>query len=118
MSGFCSVVLVDPGLSHLDRVFTYAVPDAMPVRIGSLVRELYAADQRYTVSFGVASYPKHGASAEAVMHAVRHALGEARELGGDRAVTFFSAENSIEERLRSAEIDIEVVAEPRDAATA
>ena len=90
----------------------------MAERIGSLVRELYAADQRYTVSFGVASYPKHGASAEAIMHAVRHALGEASELGGDRAVTFFSAENSIEERLRSAEIDIEVVAEPRDAATA
>lgn len=90
----------------------------MAERIGSIVREHFArAGSPQTLSFGVASYPKHGASVEAVMQAARQALGEARQLGGDRAVMFFSAENSIEERLRGAEVDISVVvAEPDDAA--
>jgi diguanylate cyclase (GGDEF)-like protein len=82
----------------------------MAERVGSIVREYFkGTDSRYTLSFGVASYPKHGASADAVMHAARHALGEARELGGDRAVMFYSAENSIEERLRGDDVEIEVV---------
>jgi diguanylate cyclase (GGDEF)-like protein len=82
----------------------------MAERAGSIVRE--AMNQKdgpdRTISFGVASYPKHGTSPEAVMHAARFALEEARGLGGDRAVTFYSVENSIEERLRS-DIDIEVL---------
>jgi diguanylate cyclase (GGDEF)-like protein len=81
----------------------------MAERAGSLVREAYAeADAPHTLSFGIASYPKHGTSAEALLHSARHALGEARQLGGDRAVTFYSVENSIEERLRS-DVDIEVL---------
>ncbi|MBV9213314.1 MAG: GGDEF domain-containing protein [Actinobacteria bacterium] len=90
----------------------------MAERVGSIVREHFArAGSPQTLSFGVASYPKHGASLDAVMHAARHALGEAQQLGGDRAVMFFSAENSIEERLRGAEVDISViVAEPSDVA--
>jgi diguanylate cyclase (GGDEF)-like protein len=82
----------------------------MAERAGSLVRE--AMDEPggpdRTISFGIASYPKHGTSPEAVMGAARHALEEARSLGGDRAVTFYSVENSIEERLRS-DVDIEVL---------
>ena len=82
----------------------------MAERAGSIVRESFArSGSPQTLSFGVASYPKHGASADAVMHAARHALGEARDLGGDRAVMFYSAENSIEERLRGAGVDISVV---------
>jgi diguanylate cyclase (GGDEF)-like protein len=86
----------------------------MAERIGSLIRDRYAGeDPAHTLSFGVASYPKHGASAEALGHAVRQALEEARSRGGDRAVTFFSAENSIEERLRGSSVDLEVIeAEP------
>ncbi|HEX8052408.1 MAG TPA: GGDEF domain-containing protein [Thermoleophilaceae bacterium] len=82
----------------------------MAERAGSLVRDAMGepGGPDRTVSFGIASYPKHGTSPEAVMHAARHALGEARGLGGDRAVTFYSVENSIEERLRS-DIDIEVL---------
>jgi diguanylate cyclase (GGDEF)-like protein len=81
----------------------------MAERAGSIVREAFAdAPEPQTLSFGVVSYPKHGTSPEALMHAARHALGEARELGGDRAVTFYSVENSIEERLRS-DVEIEVV---------
>ncbi len=38
MSGFASVVLVHPSLSHLDRAFTYRVPEEMPVAVGSRVR--------------------------------------------------------------------------------
>jgi diguanylate cyclase (GGDEF)-like protein len=81
----------------------------MAERAGSLVRDAYAeADVPHTLSFGIASYPKHGTSADALMQSARHALGEARQLGGDRAVTFYSVENSIEERLRS-DVDIEVL---------
>ncbi|HEX8068217.1 MAG TPA: GGDEF domain-containing protein [Thermoleophilaceae bacterium] len=81
----------------------------MAERAASLVRDAFATGgDPQTLSFGVASYPKHGTSTEALMHAARHALGEARGLGGDRAVTFYSVENSIEERLRS-DVEIEVV---------
>ncbi len=52
--------------------------------------------------------PKHGTSAEALMSAAREALEEARALGGDRAVTFYSAESAIEQRLRS-DADVEVL---------
>jgi diguanylate cyclase (GGDEF)-like protein len=82
----------------------------MAERAASLVRDAIGekGGPDRTISFGIASYPKHGTSPEAVMHAARHALQEARGLGGDRAVTFYSVENSIEERLRS-DIDIEVL---------
>jgi diguanylate cyclase (GGDEF)-like protein len=86
----------------------------MAERIGTLVRERYRdAELPFTVSFGVASYPKHGAAPEALLHAARQSLDEARALGGDRTVTYFSTENSIEERLRGAgpELDV-VVTEP------
>ena len=86
----------------------------MAERIGTLVREDSAAgDSPQTLSFGVGSYPKHGASADTVLRAVRHALLEARGLGGDRAVTFYSAENSIEDRLRGSGVELQVLdAEP------
>jgi diguanylate cyclase (GGDEF)-like protein len=86
----------------------------MAERVGTLVREHYAdSESPQTLSFGVASYPKHGASGDALMHAVRQALDEARSLGGDRAVTYFSAENSIEERLRGSGPSLDVLtAEP------
>ena len=86
----------------------------MAERIGTLVRERYRdATLPFTLSFGVASYPKHGAGGDAVLHAVRQSLDEARALGGDRTVTYFSTENSIEERLRGAgpELDV-IVTEP------
>ena len=82
----------------------------MAERIASLVRERYAgSDSPHTLSFGVASYPKHGAGSDALLHAVRQALDEARTLGGARAVTYFSAENSIEERLRGSDVSLEVL---------
>jgi diguanylate cyclase (GGDEF)-like protein len=79
-------------------------------RIGALVRERYSgAELPFTVSFGVASYPKHGAAADAVLHAAHQSLDEARALGGDRTVTYFSTENSIEERLRGAGPTLDVI---------
>jgi diguanylate cyclase (GGDEF)-like protein len=86
----------------------------MAERIGTLVRDRNAdGDSSHTLSFGIASYPKHGASSDALLHALRQALDEARQLGGDRAVTYFSAENSIEERLRGSGASLEVLtAEP------
>jgi diguanylate cyclase (GGDEF)-like protein len=83
----------------------------MAERVGTLVRERYAdADLALTLSFGVGCYPKHGTTADALLHAVRQALDEARALGGDRAVTYFSAENSIEERLRGSGPSLDVIA--------
>jgi len=82
----------------------------MAERAGSLVRDAIgqAGGPDRTISFGISSYPKHGTTVEALMHAARSALDEARGLGGDRAVTFYSAENTIAERLRS-DIEIEVL---------
>ena len=36
-------------------------------------------------------------------------MSRERTLGGDRAVTYFSAENSIEERLRGSDVSLEVL---------
>ncbi len=81
----------------------------MAERAGTLVREAYVeTGEPHTISFGVASYPKHGTSTEALMHAARHALEEARGLGGDRAIPFYSVENAIEQRL-SSDVEIEVL---------
>ncbi|MEX2556847.1 MAG: hypothetical protein WEB06_14625 [Actinomycetota bacterium] len=38
MTSFASVVLVHPSLSHLDRAFTYRVPDGMTLDVGARVR--------------------------------------------------------------------------------
>jgi diguanylate cyclase (GGDEF)-like protein len=86
----------------------------MAERIGTLVRDGYAdTPDAHTLSFGISSYPKHGAGPDALLHAARQALEEAQALGGDRAVTSFSAENSIEERLRGSGASLEILtAEP------
>jgi diguanylate cyclase (GGDEF)-like protein len=116
-----TIRLNDEGARIRDEQFAVVCPYTdergaaiMAERIATLVRERYSeGDKGYTLSFGVASYPKHGAAAEALMHALRQALDEARSLGGDRAVTYFSAENSIEERLRGSGASLEVLtAEP------
>ena len=82
----------------------------MAERAASLVRDAMGEEggPDRTISFGISSYPKHGTTSDAVMGAARSALAEARALGGDRAVTYFSVENSIEERLRG-EVDIEIL---------
>jgi diguanylate cyclase (GGDEF)-like protein len=116
-----TIRLNDEAARIRDEVFAIVCPYTdergaaiMAERIGTLVRDRYAdGTTTHTLSFGVASYPKHGASADALLHALRQALDEARSLGGDRAVTYFSAENSIEERLRGSGASLEVLtAEP------
>jgi diguanylate cyclase (GGDEF)-like protein len=86
----------------------------MAERVGTLIRDRYGdTPAAHTLSFGISSYPKHGAGRDALLHAARQALEEARTLGGDRAVTSFSAENSIEERLRGSGASLEILtAEP------
>jgi len=112
-----TIRLNDEGARIEDEYFAVVCPYTdeqgavvMAERIASLVRERYAdSDEPQTLSFGVASYPKHGSASDALMHAMHQALDEARALGGDRAVTFFSTENSIEERLRGADVSLEVL---------
>jgi diguanylate cyclase (GGDEF)-like protein len=43
-----------------------------------------------TASIGVASFPDHGSSAEALIEAARHAMRQAQERGGDRVVIYES----------------------------
>ena len=49
MSGFCSVVLVETALAHLDRIFTYSIPDGMPTAVGSVVRAPFRGHRRQGV---------------------------------------------------------------------
>jgi diguanylate cyclase (GGDEF)-like protein len=116
-----TIRLNDEAARIRDEIFAIVCPytdergaTIMAERVGMLVRERYAGDATpYTLSFGVASYPKHGASSDAMLHAVRQALDEARSLGGDRAVASYSTENSIEERLRGTGPSLDVItAEP------
>jgi diguanylate cyclase (GGDEF)-like protein len=112
-----TIRLNDEGARIEDECFVVICPYTdergtaiMAERIGTLVRERYrGAELPFTVSFGVASYPKHGAADDALLHAARQSLDEARTLGGDRTVTYFSTENSIEERLRGAGPDLDVI---------
>ncbi|HEX8854549.1 MAG TPA: diguanylate cyclase [Thermoleophilaceae bacterium] len=56
-------------------------------RLRRAVREQFEdSDRRVTISFGVASFPKHGRTAEALFHAGDLALYAAKELGRDRTV--------------------------------
>ena len=52
------------------------------------------------MSFGVAGFPRSGASAQAVLHAAEVALTDAREAGSDRVVIFqrstFSADVEVD----------------------
>jgi len=53
VSRFCSVVLVETALTHLDRVFTYAIPDGMAVHVGSAVRAPFRRKRRVGVVTGL-----------------------------------------------------------------
>lgn len=46
MPGFASVVLTQPSLSHLDREFTYRIPDEMTIGIGARVRVPFRRKKR------------------------------------------------------------------------
>jgi primosomal protein N' len=53
VSGFCSVVLVETALAHLDRIFTYSIPDDLTVHTGSLVRVAFRRKRRLGVVTGL-----------------------------------------------------------------
>lgn len=58
-------------------------------RMRRLAREQFASYRMpLTVSFGVASYPRHGASAEALVAAADEAMYAAKKLGRDRSAIF------------------------------
>ncbi|MGZ4210081.1 MAG: primosomal protein N' family DNA-binding protein [Actinomycetota bacterium] len=54
---YCSVVLVDPGLSHLDRIFTYAIPDGVSVETGALVRVPFRRRKRLGIVVSLLGEP-------------------------------------------------------------
>jgi diguanylate cyclase (GGDEF)-like protein/putative nucleotidyltransferase with HDIG domain len=45
-------------------------------------------DVKVTLSFGLATFPKHGATAEAVVHAAEQAVYASKQLGRDRSVIY------------------------------
>jgi len=61
---------------------------------------------RVTLSAGVVSYPRHGASTEQLLGAARDARAAAAELGGDRVLVATSAADSIAARLASADVRV------------
>lgn len=56
-------------------------------------------------SFGVSSFPRHGAGAEPVVRAAESSLGEARDAGGDRVIVFHPPRASIRDRSASVTFD-------------
>ncbi|TML78043.1 MAG: GGDEF domain-containing protein [Actinobacteria bacterium] len=71
-------------------------------RICDQAREL----GRVTLSAGVVSYPRHGATTEQLLGAARDAGAAAAELGGDRVLVATSAADSIAARLASADVRV------------
>lgn len=58
-------------------------------RLRWAVHEAFEAEAAaITISFGIASFPKHGATAESVLHAADQAMYAAKELGRDRTVIY------------------------------
>jgi diguanylate cyclase (GGDEF)-like protein len=58
-------------------------------RLRHKVRDAFAPDQiALTVSFGVAAYPNHGATADQLLHAADQALYVAKQLGRDRTALY------------------------------
>jgi primosomal protein N' (replication factor Y) (superfamily II helicase) len=53
VSGFASVVLVDPALTHFERRFTYMIPDELEIAVGSLVRVPFHGRRRSGVVIDV-----------------------------------------------------------------
>lgn len=61
-------------------------------RLRSEVRDAFAEQPfQLTVSIGIASFPQHGESLEALLHAADEALYAAKRLGRDRAVVYSSS---------------------------
>lgn len=57
MAGWVSVVLTDPSLSHIDRAFSYAVPDGITCARGSIVRVPFRAKRRTAVVVALLDSP-------------------------------------------------------------
>ncbi|MFL5828080.1 MAG: HD domain-containing phosphohydrolase [Thermoleophilaceae bacterium] len=87
--------------------FALVVPDTdehgayvLADRVRRAVREEFARSSGLTASFGVASFPRHGGSAEELMLSAGRAVGAAKQLGRDRTV-IFNAEISANIRAAS-----------------
>ncbi len=57
VAGFASVVLTQSALSHLDRAFTYRVPDDLPVEVGARVRVPFRRRNREGVVIALLDEP-------------------------------------------------------------
>jgi diguanylate cyclase (GGDEF)-like protein/putative nucleotidyltransferase with HDIG domain len=72
-------------LPDCDAHGAYGLAERLRSEIGREVEDLRVG---VTVSLGVASYPQHGATAEAVLHDASHGVAAAEHLGGDRTVIY------------------------------
>jgi diguanylate cyclase (GGDEF)-like protein len=77
--------------------------DMLAERICSLLSA--SPGVRATMSIGVVSHPRHGATADILLSAARAARAEAADLGGDRSLVALSSADSIAARL-NAEVNV------------
>jgi len=57
VSGFASIVLVEPSLSHLARAFTYGIPDGLALDVGAVVRVPFRRRRRTGVVIALMAEP-------------------------------------------------------------
>jgi GGDEF domain-containing protein len=78
--------------------------DMLAERVCSIFRETAPASA--TMSLGVVSHPRHGATAEILVSTARDARDMAVGLGGDRSLVAYSSADSIAARVRDADVNI------------
>ena len=94
------------GTDEFAILVTYTDEDGAAL-LAERVRAALRQTTTSTMSIGVVSHPRHGASMEMLMRAARDASGDAMALGGDRSVIADSAADSIDARM--SEPDVRVV---------
>jgi diguanylate cyclase (GGDEF)-like protein len=78
--------------------------DVLADRVCATVRE--ATGGRTTLSVGVVSHPRHGATTDVLLSAARVARAEALALGGDRSLVAVSAADAIAARVLGADVQV------------
>jgi diguanylate cyclase (GGDEF)-like protein len=78
--------------------------DVLAGRVCAAFREAQGVEA--TMSIGVVSHPRHGASAEVLLNAAREARDDAAGLGGDRSLVAVSSADSIAARLLGADVQV------------
>jgi diguanylate cyclase (GGDEF)-like protein len=85
--------------------------DTLADRIADTTRGPLEERGRLATSLGIAIYPRHGASGDALLAAARGALADAHRLDAGGALIASAPANSIEERMRGASAEVVTIAQ-------